>query len=53
MSLTHMLNYKDKLLLNKMKKEEKLDKLNYNKKETQKVNKLKKLNLKEKPQENG
>jgi len=53
MSLTHMPNYKDKLLLNKMKKEEKLDKLNYNKKETQKANKLKKLNPKEKPQENG
>jgi hypothetical protein len=48
-----MPNYKDKPPLNKMKKEEKPDKLSSQKKEIQKANKLLRKNLKEKPQENG
>lgn len=47
-----MPNYKDKPPLNKMKKEEKLDKLNYKKKDNQ-LNKPQNKKLEERLQENG
>lgn len=48
-----MLESKDKLLLNKTKREEKPDKINSNKKENQRNNKPQNKKLKEKLQENG